>query len=177
MFDSGRSIDLAADAPAWQGLEFDLLQQMKLDPGSHIIQSATWDTGIHDDGQIVTTTIKFTMKRLVSKYTAIYSTTIQNPDNNVYDGTATYKGILTKPIKSGTEYLVKAKVSYYSEPKPIPTPSPTPTPTPEPEPILEPEPKKKGGAGGVIVFLLIALLIGGGVLFVMRWKKRRDAQS
>lgn len=176
-FEGRRSIDLTTDSPEWQGLEFDLMQQMKLDPGTHIIQSAVWENSLTDDGVTVERSIKFTMKRLVSKYTAIYSVTIQNPDNTVYDGTATYKGILSKPTPNGVEYLVKAKVTYYSEPKPTPTPSPTPEPTPEPEPLAEPEPEKKGGVGGVIAFMLIAGILGGGAFFVLKWKKQRDAES
>ena len=175
-FESGRTLDLMADAPAWQGLEFDFFSLMKLDAGAHVIQSARWEGGLNEQGDEISATIVFTMKRLVSYYTAVYQMEYQNPDMTAYDGTAQYSGILTKKIKSGTEYTVKAKITYYADPLPTPTPSPTPKPTLTPVPELLPEPDKKSGAGGIVVVVILLAVLGGGGYFALKWKQKRDSE-
>lgn len=174
---NGRSIPMNSDKPEIDGLGFDLLQAMKLDAGAHIIDRVAWNGALSYDGQSYSRTLKFTLKRLVTDYSATYSVTIDKPDSTVYDATATYTGILTKPVPDAIEYLVKAKVTYYADPLPTTTPSPTPEPTPTPEPELpQEEPKKKSGIGGVITFLVVVGILGGGAFFASQWKKKRDSE-
>lgn len=175
-FDSGRSIDLLDDVPKWQGLEFDFFKLMKLDAGAHIIQSAQWDSGLSESNGELSASIVFTMKRLVSAYTAVYSAEQQNPDHSVYDATAQYTAVLTKKVPSEIEYSVKATLTYYADPLPTPSPTatPEPTPSPTPEPIVET--KKKGG-GGMIVFVIFLAIAGVGGYFALKWKQKRDSET
>lgn len=175
-FDSGRSIDLLADMPKWDGLEFDFFKLMKLDAGAHIIQSAQWESGLNESNGEISASIVFTMKRLVSNYTAVYSVEQQSPDHSVYDATAQYTSILTNKVPSETEYTVKATLTYYADPLPTPSPTETPIPTPEPTPEPVAETKKKGG-GGMIVFMIFLAIAGVGGYFALKWKQKRDSET
>lgn len=181
-FASNKSFNLESDTPKWANTEFDLMEEMQLDAGTHVIDSAKWLNSLQYDGEMYSRKIQFTISRYVTSYTAIYSAEISVKGAETLNAQATYKGTLEKQIENGTEYTVICKVTYTTEPLPTNAPTPTPEPTETPEVIeaMSDEVTEKKGMNPVLKFVLLIVVaggVGGGALFFKNWWDKRQADN
>lgn len=177
---TGKKINLDSDSPSWSKIKDDLLIEMHLDLGSHIIHSAQWTNSLQQDESFYSRKIRFTIARNVRKYIAVYSTEIAGDSVEQLNAQATYQGTLNKEIENGIEYIVVCTVQYSAPPLPTPVPTPTPEPTPTVTPtetnileqeIIEEKPKKKNS---LLFFFITGLVIIGGVVVFIFIKNKFD---
>ena len=149
--------DLQLAAPQWQGNEEKILELLHLNPLNYILTGASW---LQSDNGGDSRRAQFVLDRYVARFEAVYQCEIQLPDNTIYNGSAIYSGKATREIEQGTEYKVKATVTYQVPPDPT-TPSPSAAvletiPNTSSKPEIEPIEEKSRAVpviatGGVVV--------------------------
>ena len=181
-FASGKSINLETDAPKWEGVELDLMEEMKLDAGTHILVSAKWLNSLQYDGNNYSRKVRFTISRHVARYTAIYQAEITVDGGETLNAQAAYKGTLEKQVENGVEYAVICKVAYAAPPQETQAPTPTPEPTEAPEVVetISEEVTEEKGMNPILKFVLTILAAGGigvGGFFIKNWWDKRQEDS
>ncbi len=108
----GTRLSFSSDKPQFEGMENEILNNMRLSPEKNMITDSSWigDASIEDD--ITSRLASFIVNRYVTGYKAIYSGSFDIPNMLVYDATAIYESELSKQEPNGTEYTVKAIVTY-----------------------------------------------------------------
>lgn len=179
--ESGKTIDLEADSPQWKSIELSLMNEMRLDPGAHIISSAKWLNSLQADENSYSRKIRFIMQRHVVDYTAVYTAEIPGDSHEVLNAKAVYRGMLEKETENGIDYTVVCKMTYTAPPEVTPAPTPTPelTPTPEPsmEALAEPEEKKSNPLLGFVMLVLVAGGLGVAAFVGKNWWDKRNAEE
>ncbi len=112
LLNDGTRLTFLSDVPQIEGIEDKILSDMRMDNKNYMIIDSCWtDEAVTKEG-ITSRLASFTVKRLVTGYKAIYSGRFDIPNMLVYDVTAIYESELTKQVENGTEYTVKAIVTY-----------------------------------------------------------------
>ncbi len=112
MLADGTRLSFFADKPQFEGIEEKILDQMRFDAKHYIITDSHWEgETLTKDGK-TTRLAGYTVDRYVIGYSATYSGTFDIPNMLVYDATAVYEAELSKKVPNGTEYVVKATVTY-----------------------------------------------------------------
>lgn len=177
-------IELDSDTLSWQGKESEILALLGLDPLHYILREGRWAQSYN--GSDMRKAV-FTLDRYVARFVAVYQCEVKAPDTSLQDGKALYSGKVTREVQTGSEYKVKAKVSYQAPPDPV-TPAPTFTPAPTQtiqisplpsetatasannEPIVE----EKKSAVPIVTGLGLTASAGGAVFYFFFWKKRKQ---
>ncbi len=108
----GTRLSFSSDKPQFKGLENEILNNMRLNPEKNMITDSSWIGDVSTTDNITSRLASFTVNRYVTGYKAIYSGSFDIPNMLVYDATAIYESELSKAVPNGTEYTVKAIVTY-----------------------------------------------------------------
>jgi hypothetical protein len=172
----GTRLSFDSDKPQYEGIEDKILKQMRLDPEKHIISDSKWLTKCVTKDGLTSRLANYTIKRYVTGYAAIYSATFDVPDIVSYDATAIYESELTKKVSIGTEYKVKAIVTYEKiKPNDKKEEKKEEKKVVEIEPETETPPKKSNVA--VIVGTSTGVIVLCFLVFLLRKRKKKNDET
>ncbi len=113
--DGGR-LSYLSETPEYEGYEEILLSDMRLLSDGYRITGSRWLNELASADGNYTRTAEYTVERLVTRYTAVYSGSFDLPDILTYTATVVYEGELSKEEPNGMAYQVKAIVTYEEKP-------------------------------------------------------------
>ena len=116
LLSNGVRLPYSAEIPEYSGCYKSLLLDMRLSPEDYRITDSRWLNELSSSDGNYTRTAEYTVERLVTSYTAVYSGSFDLPDILTYTATAVYEGELSKEEPNGMEYKVKAIVTYAEKP-------------------------------------------------------------
>ena len=117
LLNDGTKLQYDKAQPEYKGYEETLLKQMGLVPNKARITGSRWLGATVTENDFTSRLADYTVERLVIGYAAVYTGTFDIPDMLVYDATTIYESDLLKQIETGTEYTVKAIVTYERSPE------------------------------------------------------------
>lgn len=116
LLSNGVRLPYSAEIPEYYGCYESLLLDMRLSPEDYRIIGSRWLNQLSSSDGNYTRSAEYTVERLVTHYTAVYSGSFDLPDILTYTATAVYEGELTKEEPNGMEYQVNAIVTYEEKP-------------------------------------------------------------
>ena len=116
LLSDGSRLSFLSESPEYEGCSDILLSDMRLAPEDYRITGSRWLNELSSSDGNYTRTAEYTVERLVTSYTAVYSGSFDLPDILTYTATAVYEGELSKEEPNGMEYQVKAIVTYEEKP-------------------------------------------------------------
>ena len=117
LLSNGVRLPYSAEIPEHSGCYESLLLDMRLSSEDYRITGSRWLNELSSSDGNYTRTAEYTIERLVTRYTAVYSGSFDLPDILTYTATAIYEGELFKEEPNGVEYQVKAIVTYEEKPE------------------------------------------------------------